>query len=198
MVEDVIGSDSVMPIPATTSRVVIEHVTPCVDAGRFPVKRVVGDRVEVQADVFADGHDVVAALVRYRRVGEKTWQRTPMTALINDRWSASFTVEEMGRYSFTVEGWVDHFAGWVRAIVKKLDAEVATETDLETGTVLIEAGASRATGAASLHLSETAQAMRDPTLDLAERVARSVDENVVAAMRAFPDRSNSTVFDRTY
>ena len=185
-------------IPATTSRVVIEDVTPRVDDGRFPYKRVAGDTVEVEADVFADGHDVVAALVRYKRRGEKNWRRVPMVPLVNDRWEASFTVEEVGRYGFTVEGWIDHFASWAKGIVKKQAAGVVTDTDLETGAALLDEGAARATKAAASLLAETAETVRAEEADPAAAVAVATSDEVMAAMRAFPDRSRSTVHERVY
>src|SRR3970040_1214034 len=99
-------------IPVTTSRVVIEAETPQVDGGRYPVKRIVGDQVVVEADVFCDGHDAVGALIRYRRIGSRRWLETRMTPIGNDRWRGDFTPEELGIWQFEVEGWVDHFATW--------------------------------------------------------------------------------------
>ena len=97
-------SRSTSPLPeAGRSRAAIEAVTPEVDGGRFPIKRVVGERVEVEADVFADGHDAVRAELLYRRVGEVKWSRTPMVLGGNDRWRARFRVRELGRYAYTVE-----------------------------------------------------------------------------------------------
>ena len=185
-------------IPATTSRVVIEAVKPTVDDGRFPYKRIAGDAVEVSADVFADGHDAVAALVRYKRRGEKKWHRVPMEPLVNDRWAASFTVDEVGRYAFTVEGWIDHYASWAKGILKKDDVGVATEIDLEMGAILIDEGAVRATGATSALLTETAGSLRDGTEPVSDRVALGTSQRVAEAMRAFPDRSRSTVHDTVY
>ena len=51
---------------AFARRVVVEAVHPEIDGGRFPIKRTAGERVEVTATIFADGHDVVAAVVRDR------------------------------------------------------------------------------------------------------------------------------------
>src|SRR5437763_8388905 len=98
-------------------RVVIEAVSPEVDGGRFPAKRAIGETVTVEADIFADGHDVLAAVLRYRRLpihGEVApqapegldWTEVPMAPLLNDRWRGEFTVTKLGRYRFTVEGWV--------------------------------------------------------------------------------------------
>src|SRR5580693_4361796 len=89
-------------------RVVIEDVSPEIDCGRFAIKRVVGETVLVEADVFADGHDQVACQILYWQ-DMKELQSSPMTPLGNDRWRGEFSVEMLGRYQYTVEGWVDRF-----------------------------------------------------------------------------------------
>ena len=86
----------------TKARVVIEGLTPQVDCGRFPARRVLGDTVIVEADVFADGHDAVAASMLYRHESETQWHGMPMILLGNDRWQGRFTVQKLGRYFF---GW---------------------------------------------------------------------------------------------
>jgi starch synthase (maltosyl-transferring) len=93
-------------------RVVVENLRPCVDGGRFCVKRVAGDHIEVTADAFADGHDVVAAVVRHRRDGERRFREVRMESVGNDRFAASFPVEVLGRHSYSVRAWVDRFATW--------------------------------------------------------------------------------------
>ena len=81
------------PGPGSLQRVVIEAVEPQVDCGRFPIKRVVGERVTVTADIHADGHDAIAAALQYRRTGAEEWSEVPMTAADNDRWQGTFVVE---------------------------------------------------------------------------------------------------------
>ncbi len=98
--------------PEGRVRAVIENVTPEVDAGRFPAKRAVGQWVDVEVDVFADGHDKVAGDVLYRPADQKDWQRASLSPLDNDRYTARFQVTELGRYEYTVEAWVDPFATW--------------------------------------------------------------------------------------
>jgi starch synthase (maltosyl-transferring) len=76
-------------------RVVIENVYPEIDGGHFPIKRVIGEKVVVQADIFADGHDEISAVVLYRRANDHQWQEVPMNMLVNDRWEAAFMIEEI-------------------------------------------------------------------------------------------------------
>lgn len=124
-------------------RVVIERVEPAVDGGRFPIKRVVGDIVEVEADCFADGHDVVACAVLWRRAGDENWQRTPMQHRGNDRWRASFKVDSLGTWHYTVCAWVDPFLSWRSDFARRVEAE-DVNIAAKSGAALIEEAAQRA------------------------------------------------------
>ena len=95
-------------------RIIVESVTPEVDGGRYPIKRTIGEDVVVEADVFTDGHDLLGVALLYRRDRDPQWIEAPMALLTNDRWQASFRVTELGRYRYTVTGWVDHFQTWRR------------------------------------------------------------------------------------
>ncbi|HZY87616.1 MAG TPA: maltotransferase domain-containing protein, partial [Gemmataceae bacterium] len=133
------------PLPARApSRVVIEGVEPEVDGGQFPVKRTAGEEVVVSADVFADGHDLLAAVVRYRRAPGGEWAEAPMRELGNDRWSAGFTVTDVGRYEYTLQAWVDLFASWRKGLGKKVAAGQEVGPDLLEGAELVRDAARRA------------------------------------------------------
>ena len=91
-------------------RVIVEGVTPQVDEGRYPAKRTAGEEVVVEADVYADGHDVISAMLLWRRQGDAEWREVKMAPLGNDRFRASFPVaKQYATYEFTVEGWVDRY-----------------------------------------------------------------------------------------
>src|SRR5208283_6206173 len=96
------------------SRVIIAGVSPEVDGGRFPIKRTVGEEVVVAADIFADGHDVIVAVLQHRAVGTPRWDETAMTLLSNDRWTGKFTATQPGWYEYTLEAWVDRYLSWHR------------------------------------------------------------------------------------
>ena len=130
--------------PAFARKVVIENVRPEIDCGRFPIKRTIGERVEVTADIFADGHDVLYAVLRYRPASAPDWREVAMEALDNDRWRAGFAVETEGRYLYTLQAWADRFLSWSRDIVKKFDAKQDLSVDILVGVELIEAAAQRA------------------------------------------------------
>ena len=124
-----------MPAPA---RVVIESVRPQVDGGRYPVKRVIGEEVLVEADVFADGHDQVAAELLYKFESERDWKSVAMQFRHNDHWAAAFTVEKLGRYQYKVRGWVDPFVTWRRDLVKRKDAAQDLSVDFLIGSKLVK------------------------------------------------------------
>jgi starch synthase (maltosyl-transferring) len=87
-------------------RVVIENVKPEIDGGRFPIKRVIGEKVLVRADIFADGHDSVSARLLFRKQGAGAWHEAVMHLSLNDRWQGEFEVEEIGVYEYTIEAWL--------------------------------------------------------------------------------------------
>ena len=105
------------------NRVVIEEITPVVDGGRYPVCRIAGDTVTVGAAIFGDGHDHVAARLLYKHSSERRWSSAAMTPTNNDLWSGSFEVDKLGTWSFTVEGWIDHFDTWTSDLRKRLAAQ---------------------------------------------------------------------------
>ena len=111
-------------------RVAIEDVTPQLDAGRHPVRRILGDRFTVTAAVFADGHDQLAARVLYRTAEENHWQFVSMQALGNDMWSACFPLDRLGEWKFTVLGWIDHFESWAGDMRKRIAAPAEASGDI--------------------------------------------------------------------
>jgi starch synthase (maltosyl-transferring) len=123
-----------VPAPA---RVVIESVRPQVDGGRYPVKRVLGEEVLVEADVFADGHDQVACELLWKFQEEREWNVVPMEFRHNDHWAAAFAVDKLGRYQYKVRGWVDPFVTWRRDLVKRKDAGQDLSVDFLIGARLI-------------------------------------------------------------
>lgn len=135
------------PEDVAGQRFLIEAVTPEIEGGRFAVKRVAGDRLEVAADLVCDGHVVADAAVLYRAPGEEQWRRAPMRPLDNDRWAGSFETDRIGRWHYTVEAWVDAFQSWRRDLQKKTAAGVPVGIDLLEGRALVE----RARDAAAAH-----------------------------------------------
>jgi starch synthase (maltosyl-transferring) len=174
-------------------RVIIEAVEPEIDGGRFPAKRSIGDKVHVEADIFTDGHDSICAVLLFKHNSETTWQELPMKPVVNDRWAADFTVTELGRYSFTVHAWVDHWETWRRDLQKRIKAETDAPLDYLIGAELIDAAAARASGL--LLLVNNAKNLRDQTNPAAMReiaLAPALNE----LMLRYPDRRFAAKYER--
>ena len=171
-------------------RVVIEDVRPQVDSGRFPAKRVVGERFVVTAAVFGDGHDVVAARLVYRKQGERAWRSAPMLPLGNDIWSGSFVVESEGSYQYSVEGWVDDFATWLRDFKKRSDAGQDLSLAWQSGALLVEKASRRAKKGDAKRLREAMVEFRargesrEPSGEASQGVPAA---DVIALMERCPD-----------
>ncbi len=120
------------------TRVIIENVQPLVDSGLYPAKRTVGERVDVTASIFGDGHDHIRAEVLYKKEGAAVWTSVELTPTFNDEWRASFYVAEKGIYLFTIQAWVDHFDTWYDGFKKKADAKVDVRVELMEGAILLK------------------------------------------------------------
>ncbi|ACB74393.1 alpha-1,4-glucan--maltose-1-phosphate maltosyltransferase [Opitutus terrae] len=190
-------------------RVIIEGVTPQLDGGRYPIKRVLGEEVVVEADIFADGHDSLSARLLYRVEGagerenenenekenEDEWKEVEMVAVGNDRWRAAFPIEQLGRYRYTVEGWVDHFKTWTHDFEKKVAAAQDVHVDLLIGAELARTAARKASGADRALLEQWAGELAGDQ-DAARRIARARDAVALALMLRYPDRSLATRYDQ--
>src|SRR5688500_1650475 len=143
---DSANPDSANPDGADARRLIVERLQPEIDGGRFPIKRTVGESVSVTVDLFADGHDRIAGVLKYRLAGPvpagpprrsepaaepapqrsvwdpEPWIEVPLTDLGNDRWGASFAVTETGEYEYAVEGWIDRYGSWMAGLIAKADA----------------------------------------------------------------------------
>jgi starch synthase (maltosyl-transferring) len=171
-------------------RVVIEGVSPEIDAGRFAIKRTAGETVNVQAVVFADGHDSVACEVLHKFGDGAEWRRVSMTPKGNDSWEASFPVSTLGRYFYTVRAWIDRFQTWRADLKKRLAAGQEVSVELLIGAQLIEQAAARAEGAEAEELRASAAALR------AGDSAAADSDDLAAVIRGYPDLSTAAVYER--
>ena len=178
--------------PRLQRRVVIENVHPEIDCGRFPAKRTVGEDVVVSADVHADGHDVVVAVLLSRPTGDEGWSETAMEHVGNDRWRAPFTVDALGGYEYTIEAWIDRFETWRLELSKKFGAGQDVSSELLEGAALIRQ--SRETGDGPVPAA--AAALENSNESVEARVARALSDSLRGAMGQRPDRSPATRYDR--
>jgi len=174
--------------------VIIENLTPLLNCGRYPVKRIAGEDVVVEADIFRDGHDPVAAALKWRLIGEVQWQETQMRPTDNDRWRGAFTVYENATYEYTVEAWTDRFRGWQEEFYKKFGAEIDDLTsEVLEGIALIEAAAERAHEPTdTARLREISEEMRSAENKQINAILHSGELEVLMATNH--DRSDATQY----
>lgn len=174
------------------SRVWIEEIKPQIDCGRFPIKRTVGEKVQVSAYIFADGHDLLQAVLQFRHAGGE-WIELPMTNRVDDLWMAEFNVDKVGTYEYTVRAWIDHFATWQKDLLKKFEVGQNVESELLEGAAMIESTAPRALSPDDDWLSTMAALLRavEPQ---GHMVAKATAADVTAMMHRYPERARETVF----
>ena len=161
-------------------RVVIERVEPELDGGRHPIKRVVGDVIEVEADIFCDGHDQIAACIQYRARDENAWRESAMALVENDRWAGRFPVMRNRRYVYTIEAWRDLFESWRAEVMKKHDAGLDVALELTEGRMLRRAHARAGQGRRSEGAESAARAARAPRATIRGGCCRSCSARTCA------------------
>ena len=176
-------------------RVIIEAVEPEIDGGRFPIKRSVGEAVRVEADMTADSHDAIAGILLYRRDGEKTWKAVSMKPLGNDRWQGAFRVTSVGRYQYTLQGWVDRFKTWQRDVRKKAVAGQDVSMDLLIGSELINDAAGRAKSVDATALKGWAELLLSGK-SIKEKTLLAMDRNLGRLVARYPDRTRATRYTK--
>ncbi|HEY8101948.1 MAG TPA: maltotransferase domain-containing protein [Burkholderiaceae bacterium] len=180
---------------ARAPRIAIESISPTIDCGKYSVKRIVGESVNIEADVFVDGHDKIAVTLLWRTADQAEWQQMRMHAMENDRWSASFPLMRIGRYQFAIEAWRDAFATYRDELEKKTAAGLDVALELEEGRLLVEAAADYAEQQSINDVADTLKALnkalkpaktRDKSkapFNDAERIAALLSERTAEAMR---------------
>jgi starch synthase (maltosyl-transferring) len=169
----------------------IEDVYPLIDGGRFPVKRIVGERVEVWADVYRDGHDVVSAALVWRRERDREWRREPMIHHTNDRWSGSFVPEQPGHYVYAIEAWTDEFASWRHGFELKQRAGADVALDAIEGAGMLTKAQAGGRAAAAVILKQCEDYLQ--TGDAAPLLAPEL-KDAMAESQLRPDLTRSQLF----
>ena len=174
-------------------RHLIEAVTPSIDCGRYPVKRVVGEPCVVEADIFRDGHAIIRAIIKWRRWDETDFAEVPMSPLDNDRWRGSFLLAENTRYVFTIEAWTDTYATWATDFIKKATAGRKVASDLEEGIALLRRHADHAPVSERQLIIRTAdQFAAFMRTDPSQAAATANNSTLTDRIIRFGDRSEAT------
>lgn len=177
-------------------RVVIEGVAPEVDGGRYPIKRVIGEEVRVEVDVYTDGHDLLSGSLLHRPAGAAEWAEIPLSPLVNDRWTATFTVTQLGRHEYTIHAWIDRFRTWSRDLSKKLQAGQEVSLDLRVGELLAESILARAPEEARRRVADWFAELRAEHVAPQEKAPRALDGDVLSIMMAYDDRPGAMALGR--
>ncbi len=175
-----IGAERTLP------RLVVTGITPVVNNGRFAVKRLERGELRIGADIFKDGHDLLAARACYRGPGERHWAFAPLTyAFDDDRWYGTIRLDRPGDWWFTVEGWVDLFATWRGELEKKVGAGQDVSSELLEGAELVRAAEPHARGDDHARLAEFARLLGDAAADAAPRGAAALSPELAGLMAAY-------------
>lgn len=172
-------------------RVFITSIKPSVDAGRFPVKRVVGDVFRIEAELVADGHDLVTGYAHYRASDADDWTRIPLRSHGSDRFSAEFLLDRVGRWEFRVEGLIDTFASAQDGLSHKAASSDVNEIDLVIIADLLNEASLRASGSRRIELENHARTVRDGNIPFKERVQLALSPEIGALARTYPDRRHA-------
>lgn len=175
-------------------RVIIEGVSPEIDDGRYPAKRVAGEKARVRADIFTDGADTVRAELCHRAGSSGAWKRVPMKPLVNDSWEGMFIAGVPGVWEYTVEAWIDHFQTWRKGLIKKIDAGQDVSLELRMGAAIVEQAAGRASKKDAVRLRELASVMKAGDASVAESAAQC--EELHDLMQRYPDKEFAVRYDR--
>ena len=174
----------------TRRPIVIEHVRPSVDDGRYPAKRIVGETLAVSADIFKEGHDLLAARIRYRARGDVEWREAPLRPVDNDGWAGAFPLEANTRYVYAVEAWTDTFGSWVEEMRRRIaGGQIELSSELREGAEMLRRARDVAHGADAAVLGRAldrlgAASSRDARLDL---LLDPDLRHIVARVQACPD-----------
>ncbi|CAN5870897.1 alpha-1,4-glucan--maltose-1-phosphate maltosyltransferase [soil metagenome] len=178
------------------SRVIVEGIAPEIDCGAFPIKRVVGESVRVEADIFAEGHDILQAVLKHRQAGASEWSEVLMESLSNDRWASSFEVHDLGRHEYTVQAWIDRFASWHRELFKKQEAGQDVASELLEGSQLVREAVGRATGPDVDHLRERSEFLAKESTPQSSRIRSALDPDLSSLMDRHPDRTYAHTYEK--
>ncbi|HEY6560943.1 MAG TPA: alpha-1,4-glucan--maltose-1-phosphate maltosyltransferase [Polyangiaceae bacterium] len=181
----------------TLPRVVIEGVSPQIDAGRYPVKRCEGDRVLVEADIFKDGHDLIAARVVFRGPADETWKTARLDFQFDlDRWFGEFSVDRLGSWEFTIEAWPDHYGTWRSDLGKRVAAGQDVRAELLEGALLLHKAAAAAAGEVRVRLQKAAAALANAEADVETRVRVALADALLDDSYGPHDAAELTRFER--
>jgi starch synthase (maltosyl-transferring) len=196
----VVSNDSAksLPIPAKEkyrNRIQISGVQPEIDGGRYPVKRVIDDRLTIEADIVVDGHNALSASLLYRKEQESHWHEVPMAFLENDRWRGQCVVTRLGRWQYTIQAWIDEFKSWQRDMKKRVQAGQIDDIDLLIGLNLIKKAQESASPADAEALARCIETLTNKR-NVAEAIRVALSDELSGLMARNPDKKSTTWYGK--
>ena len=180
-------------------RVAIENIYPQLDCGKYPIKRVINEIINVRADIFVDGHDQVKASLLYRKKQkgkENKWKETSMNFISNDHWQGSFLPESEGTFEYVIEAWVDHFSTWQHGLKKKFEDHQDIKTELLIGAELMGKALMNAPNAQKKKLEQSIDLFRTHKNE-AKTVSYALSDTVSSMMHGLYEKEKATCFSKT-
>jgi starch synthase (maltosyl-transferring) len=173
-------------------RVIIEAVTPQLEGGRYAIKRVLGDSINVEATLLTDGHDILQASLEYKHEKARKWQENRLFAGDNDQWSATFPVDKMGSYEYRIVGWVDEALNWQHSIKRKIDDHQYVKSELLEGVELVKAITSKANKTEKVYLKSVIALFTNED-EYQEAIAIAVSDTLHDLFYKYPVKTNAAV-----
>ena len=169
------------------TRIIIENVQPQLDGGAFAIKRITGQKVTVTADVFSDGHDIIECAVKFKHENDKDWNEIRMAFAENDSWTAEFTVEKQGSYTYFVEGWVDYALNWQHGTERKIQDNQHVKSELLEGAEYVKAVIKLADKSEAAYLKTVAKYFASEK-DYDKAVTEAMSPELAAIFKKYPIR----------
>lgn len=179
--------------------IIIENVKPCIDGGRYRIKRIVGEEVNVTADVFRDGHDIIWTLLKYREKGAKEWIELPMKHVENDMWAGTFIVDKNCIYEYTIESYTEWFLSWQDELGKKNGKLPDLNSELLEGIKIVKTARDKAKGNDKKSFDSIIKTM-ESNLEVENQsvaIETGLGEKLSSLMAKYPDRSVSSTYPTT-
>jgi starch synthase (maltosyl-transferring) len=177
-------------------RPAIDSVSPCIDRGRFPIKRTVGETVDVTAALHADGHDLLSAAVLFKPASATAWRESPMMDQGNDLWRGEFAIESLEPYRYTVQAWINSYLTWQTDLSKRWQAGQDLAVELQIGAQILREASGRAAGDDATRLQNVSAELAEAVTNQRKAVELACSAEIVALAGKYADRSRSTTFDQ--
>jgi starch synthase (maltosyl-transferring) len=173
-------------------RVIIKNISHDIENGKYPAKGIIGDEIFIYADIFSDGHDDLSGSLLVKKIKDRTWKEFPMEFISNDRWKSYFIPLKVGKYVFSIEGWINHFATWQKGLIKKFNAGKDISIDIKIGFEIFNDYEAISKGAKAKEINNLKEDFIKHTQKPSKELFLSL-ENAASIMNSVRDVKSSTI-----